>query len=281
MTEKTIRRYCRAVGSYLPCARRQKRQLLRDLRQRLEEYRDEHPDETSPEERFGTPQQVAAGYVDDMDTTELLQALRYRRRVITAVVSGILAALVVLTAALCMQLCDYHRAIRDKRLGRPHNYRKNRRKCNMKKLVTLILTALMILSLLPVQAFAADSNVIYYDDGSYAVVTIEIDQQTLTRASTIKAGTVAYNRYSTAGTLEWTASMKASFSYNGSTSTCISVNIPVVTIYNDNWSVVSQTSSKSGNTATANITMGLKQIIGTSKVPITLTLSCDKYGNLS
>ena len=55
----------------------------------------------------------------------------------------------------------------------------------MKKLVTLILTALMILSLLPVQAFAADSNVIYYDDGSYAVVTIEIDQQTLTRASTI------------------------------------------------------------------------------------------------
>ena len=40
MTEKTIRRYCRAVGSYLPCARRQKRQLLRDLRQRLEEYRE-------------------------------------------------------------------------------------------------------------------------------------------------------------------------------------------------------------------------------------------------
>ena len=111
MTEKTIRRYCRAVGSYLPCARRQKRQLLRDLRQRLEEYRDEHPDETSPEERFGTPQQVAAGYVYDMDTTELLQALRYRRRVITAVVSGILAALAVLTAALCVQLYDYHRSL--------------------------------------------------------------------------------------------------------------------------------------------------------------------------
>lgn len=111
MTEKTIRRYCRAVGSYLPCARRQKRQLLRDLRQRLEEYRDEHPDETSPEERFGTPQQVAACYVDDMDTTELLQALRYRRRVITAVVSGILAALAVLTAALCVQLYDYHRSL--------------------------------------------------------------------------------------------------------------------------------------------------------------------------
>lgn len=54
---------------------------------------------------------MAAGYVDDMDTTELLQALRYRRRVITAVVSGILAALAVLTAALCVQLYDYHRSL--------------------------------------------------------------------------------------------------------------------------------------------------------------------------
>lgn len=126
---------------------------------------------------------------------------------------------------------------------------------------------------------AADSQVVYYDDGSYEVITVE--KTGGARASTITSGTVTHDRYSTAGTLEWKAVLKASFSYNGSTSTCISVNIPVVTIYNDNWSVVSQTSSKSGNTATANITMGLKQIIGTSKVPITLTLSCDKYGNLS
>ena len=111
MTERTIRRYCRAVGRYLPCARRQKRQLLRELRQRLEEYRDEHPDETSPEERFGTPQQVAAGYVDDMDTTELLQALRYRRRVTAIAVTGVLTALVILTVTLCIQLHDYHQSI--------------------------------------------------------------------------------------------------------------------------------------------------------------------------
>lgn len=150
----------------------------------------------------------------------------------------------------------------------------------MKKIVTLLLTV-MILSLMTVPAFAADRNVIHYEDGSYSVVTIEPDQQSVTRASTIKSGTVKYEHYSASNELEWVISFKASFSYNGSTSTCISVNIPVVTIYNSNWSVVSQTSSKSGNTATANITMGLKQIIGTSKVPITLTLSCDKYGNLS
>lgn len=111
MTDKIIRRYCRAVGSYLPCSVRQKRQILRDLRQRLEEYRGENPGDAVPETRFGTPQQVAAGYVDDMDTTELLQALRYRRRVTAIAVTGVLTALVILTVTLCIQLHDYHQSI--------------------------------------------------------------------------------------------------------------------------------------------------------------------------
>lgn len=111
MTEKTVRRYCRAVGSYLPCSRRQKRQILRDLRQRLEEYCGEHPSGVSLEEQFGTPQQVAAGYVDDMDTTELLYALRYRRRVTTIVVAGVLTALAVFAAVLSVQVHDFYESM--------------------------------------------------------------------------------------------------------------------------------------------------------------------------
>lgn len=111
MTEKDIRRYCRAVGSYLPCSRRQKRQILRDLRQRLAEYCGEHPNGATLEENFGTPQQVAAGYVDDMDTTELLHALRYRRRVTTIVVAGVLTALAVFAVALYMQVHDFHESM--------------------------------------------------------------------------------------------------------------------------------------------------------------------------
>lgn len=111
MTEKDIRRYCRAVGSYLPCSRRQKRQILWDLRQRLAEYRSEQPNGVTLEENFGTPQQVAAGYVDDMDTTELLHALRYRRRVTTIVVAGVLTALAVFAVALYMQVHDFHESM--------------------------------------------------------------------------------------------------------------------------------------------------------------------------
>lgn len=111
MTEETVRRYCRAVGSYLPCSRRQKRQILWDLRQRLAEYCGEQPNGVTLEENFGTPQQVAAGYVDDMDTTELLHALRYRRRVITIVVAGVLTALAVFAVALYMQVHDFHESM--------------------------------------------------------------------------------------------------------------------------------------------------------------------------
>ena len=63
------------------------------------------------EENFGTPQQVAAGYVDDMDTTELLHALRYRRRVTTIVVAGVLTALAVFAVALYMQVHDFHESM--------------------------------------------------------------------------------------------------------------------------------------------------------------------------
>lgn len=43
MHEKLIHRYCRAVGSYLPCSPRQKREILLGLRQRLEDHCAEHP----------------------------------------------------------------------------------------------------------------------------------------------------------------------------------------------------------------------------------------------
>ena len=96
MHEKLIRRYCRAVGSYLPCSRRQKREILQGLRQRLEDCCAEHPEGTeSFEAFFGTPQAVAAAYIDDMDTGELLAALRQRRRVLRLVGAGLLAALAV------------------------------------------------------------------------------------------------------------------------------------------------------------------------------------------
>lgn len=65
--QRQVNRYVRAVGSYLPCAGKHKKQLLTALRSEAEAYCAETRD-ADLEARFGTPQQVAAAYVDAMST---------------------------------------------------------------------------------------------------------------------------------------------------------------------------------------------------------------------
>lgn len=149
-----------------------------------------------------------------------------------------------------------------------------------KKRISFLVTFLLVICLLPVEAFAADNQVVYYDDGSYDVITITVDMKA-TRATGTKTGTITKDRRNSDGELEWRASMKATFTYDGSTSRCTSVDSPSVVIYDNTWSLDSKSCSKSGNTATGNITMAKKLLLGSSKAPITLTLSCDKNGNLS
>lgn len=120
MHEKLIRRYCRAVGSYLPCSPRQKREILLGLRQRLEDHCAEHPESAEDLETvFGTPQAVAAAYIDDMDTGELLAALRHRRRVLRLVGVGLLAALAIWLTACIISAIDLHKAAHE---GRNETY---------------------------------------------------------------------------------------------------------------------------------------------------------------
>ena len=106
--QRQINRYVRAVASYLPCTRKQKKQLLTVLRNEAEAYCSETCD-ADLEMRFGTPQQVAAAYVDAMSTQELLAALR-RRQVLTILIAAVLTALLLWVAALCVSLYDYHQA---------------------------------------------------------------------------------------------------------------------------------------------------------------------------
>ena len=55
-----------------------------------------------------------------------------------------------------------------------------------------------------------------------------------------------------------------------------------VSISDSSWYVVSRTASRSGNTATANLTMGRRALgVTVSTSNYTITLSCDKSGNLS
>lgn len=150
----------------------------------------------------------------------------------------------------------------------------------MKKLFAILSVVLLLTMLFPLEAFAAEqivsSETVYLEDGSYCVVTLT---ESMGRSS--KTGTKSSKHYDSNGVLQWTLTVTGTFKYDGSTATCTSVSHSV-TISNSAWSVSAQGSTKGGNTAKAVVTM-VKTVLGAQTLTQTktLTLSCDKDGNLS
>lgn len=98
-----IRRYVRAVSTFLPCSGKRKKSWLADLRAQAESYVAEGGDAAALEQRFGTPQQMAFSYVDEMPTADLLAELHIRRRLVAVTVIALAAALAVYIAVLVWQ----------------------------------------------------------------------------------------------------------------------------------------------------------------------------------
>lgn len=104
-----IRRYVRAVSTFLPCSGKRKKPWLADLRAQAESYVAEGGDAAALEQRFGTPQQMAFSYVDEMPTADLLAELHIRRRLVAVTVITLAAALAILAAALVWQQYTLHK----------------------------------------------------------------------------------------------------------------------------------------------------------------------------
>lgn len=98
-----IRRYVRAVSTFLPCSGKRKKPWLADLRAQAESYVAEGGDAAALEQRFGTPQQMAFSYVDEMSTADLLAELHIRRRLVAVTAITLAAALAVYVAVLVWQ----------------------------------------------------------------------------------------------------------------------------------------------------------------------------------
>ncbi len=140
----------------------------------------------------------------------------------------------------------------------------------------------VLILLIPVQVFAVDEvqeeSIIYLEDGSYIIVTTE---EFASRSSGSKTAQRTYTYTASNGVVCWDATLTASFSYTGSSATCTSSDCSI-TVYKSNWYTVSESATKSGNTATATFTMGRKVLgITVDKDTYTISISCDPNGNLS
>lgn len=85
---KSAKHYLRAVRRALRCPGRQGKLLLRQLGEDIDEYCEEHPDATAEELccRFGTPENVAADFVEAMGGSVAVNIQRRRNRIVTVVI---------------------------------------------------------------------------------------------------------------------------------------------------------------------------------------------------
>ena len=152
----------------------------------------------------------------------------------------------------------------------------------MKRLACCVMAMVLLAAMLPVFGNAASygEEVVteVFADGSYETESIYKMQ---TRAGGTISGSKVRNHYDSKGTLCWQFVLNGSFSYKCSSATCTSSTCSA-SIYSQGWYVISKNASKSGNTASANATMGESSGgVLANQVSASLTLRCDKNGNLS
>lgn len=152
----------------------------------------------------------------------------------------------------------------------------------MRKIISVLVVLTLVFACLPTNSCAAEANenqnIIAFEDGSYIEIVVE---ETISRATNTKSGHKTYTYYDSTDTIEWQAKLSASFTYTGTTSSCTSASC-TVTVYDSRWYEISNTTTRSGNAATTALTMGRKLLgITISKPEYTITLTCDKDGNLS
>ena len=91
-----------------------------------------------------------------------------------------------------------------------------------KKRFLCIFTACLLIVTACIPAFAQDSkqHIQYYEDGSYTIETLTIDNPTISFYSSTKRGTRSRIYYSSDNVEQWSVTVTGSFSYGNGSSTC-------------------------------------------------------------
>lgn len=107
--DSALRRYYRTVYVYLPCSRKLKKKILYEIKGNITAYLEENPDAdySQIESHFGTPRSIAAAYVDDMNTEELIHALHIRKKIVTCIVSILLTSVLLWAIGLTYIMVDH------------------------------------------------------------------------------------------------------------------------------------------------------------------------------
>lgn len=100
VTKRELRKYLRQIKAELLCPCKERKRILGNLKESISGYLEEHPEATIESVRafFGSAQQIAASYVEELPTPELIQKLKLRRNILRCVVAIVGAAALLCTA---------------------------------------------------------------------------------------------------------------------------------------------------------------------------------------
>lgn len=152
----------------------------------------------------------------------------------------------------------------------------------MKRLFSAVIVLTLLIGLIPCNALAANQvdrvEIIQLEDGGYVEIYTETSPA---RAANTVTGSRTYTYYDTNNVKSWAAKLTATFAYSGGWYTCTTANCNV-TIYDNQWYVISNSTVRSSNNAVTNLTMGLRTAgVTISRPQYTIKLTCDNNGNLS
>lgn len=99
---RKLKRYYRRIRWALPCSRKLTGKIIAEIRVSVQAYLEENPGAVfeDVERLFGTPQQIAAAYLDEMDRSQLARELRLKSRVAKTFSVAVAAALLMLGVTL-------------------------------------------------------------------------------------------------------------------------------------------------------------------------------------
>lgn len=135
----------------------------------------------------------------------------------------------------------------------------------------------------PFQVMAESNNTFqvtreYLDDGSFFEILIESNEN---QRSSIKNASKTFTFKNANEEPLWYAKVTANFYYDGNTSSCTSSSASGGS-YVSEWKILSKSSSRTGNVASATVTAGAYMGgLYVDSLTVKVLLSCDKNGNLS
>lgn len=111
--EKALCKYYRSISKCLPVDKKHKKQTLEQIRHSVEDYRTKTPTADMQDllEHFGTPQEIAASYVENMTTPEILKKFCVRKTILLVVCAVAAVALLMWGTSLAVALINANKSI--------------------------------------------------------------------------------------------------------------------------------------------------------------------------